>query len=201
MEDLGLCQRQAARFGIIRRTLQQDVPHRQQRRAVKARAVAVVVALAGGLVTHRYLHFALQQQAGGRLLLVLAGADLQLQPQLGNPLLHQLADHQRAGGHVHRLFAIRCRVVLQLLGQRLGAEGYTVDADDRPFLFTAGDQLRRRLELHRQGTWRGFKDRRRRATTATAVTATTSTSASHGNLLRLSAERFDSAAPGTTPAR
>ncbi|MNF94177.1 hypothetical protein D3C84_768770 [compost metagenome] len=76
LQYFGLNQRQAARLGIVRGTLKQDVPHRQQRRAMKAPAIAFEVTQASGLVTRRHLHFALQQQACGRLLFVLTCPDL-----------------------------------------------------------------------------------------------------------------------------
>ncbi|MPN59493.1 hypothetical protein SDC9_207214 [bioreactor metagenome] len=95
-------------------------------------------------------------------------------------------------------------MILQLQGHGLRRDGHAVDADDRPFLFTAGDQLRR-LQFLEQSRGRNlghhrFFDRRA-ATAAAAITATTSASSCHDALLNTSAARFDNDAPGTRLAR
>jgi hypothetical protein len=203
---------QAAGLGIVRRAFEQDVPHRQQRRAVETRAVAFVIAQAGGLVALRHLHLAFQQQPRRRFFFVLTGTDLQRQTQFSNALLEQFANHQRPSGLVDRLFTAFGRVILKFLGHRLRGDRHPVDADDRPLLLTAGDQLWRfilrhrphlgRLELHRPNRLHIHHRRHFCRGTATTAPATTATSAStrHDLLLRTSAERFDNDAPGTRPA-
>ncbi|MNG01538.1 hypothetical protein D3C84_845260 [compost metagenome] len=103
------------------------------------------------------MHFPLEQQTRSRFFFVLTGADLQRQAEFGNALLQQLADHQRPGGQVHRFFAAFGRVILQLLGHRFRRNRHLVDADDRPLLFTAGDQLRRGVIGPCWLNWQCFK--------------------------------------------
>src|SRR5690606_7671423 len=102
----------------------------------------------------------------------------------------QLTNHQSPGGVINRLLAAFRRVILQLLGHRFRSDRHLVDADDRPLLLTAGDQLRRGVVgrwLKRQGckllryVWRqlghlGLRLSGRTAATAAPITAATSTS-------------------------
>ena len=142
-QDFRLNMRKAARLDIVRRTFEQDVPYRQQWCAVKAPAIVFVVTKTGFLVALRHMHLAFKQQTRGRFFFVLASTDLHRYAEFGNALLQQLADHQRPGGQVHRFFAAFGRMILQLQRHRFRGDRHLVDADDRPLLFTAGDQLRR----------------------------------------------------------
>ncbi len=134
--------RQAARFGVICRTGQQDVPRGQQRRAEEALTVAVVVLLTGRLVGQRQRHFLFDQRAGGRFFLAFTGFSTHHQPEFGDALLQQLAHHQCLGRQKDRLVAALGGVILQFLGDGLGRDRHPVDPHPRPLLLAAGDQQR-----------------------------------------------------------
>ncbi len=76
-QDFSLTLRKFPSFDIVRRALEQDVPHRQQRRAVEASAIVFVVTQTRLLVALRHFHLTFEQQARGRFFFVLTGADLQ----------------------------------------------------------------------------------------------------------------------------